>query len=236
MIIIKAEGQSSGRVLYEEKSKLNIDINEENREVLKNLPKEHIVSRELIFDSAASIFQKIPNQNTDAIERETDKGKMVLKMDEPDNRIYCDMMGKKRIEQRDFMSHLFLIEIPFSASTWKFTGRQKNILNYSCQEAVLQDTMRKVTAWFTSAIPVSTGPYGVCNLPGLVLGAELNGGDLSFEAKSIDLMSIDHKLIVRPSEGKKVTREEFNKIVMEKKKEMQDQGDGNGNVIIRINK
>ena len=154
-------------------------------------------------------------------------------MDGPDNKVYCDLKDKKKTEQRDFMSRQFLIETPFSASTWKLTGNQKSILNYSCQEAVLQDTSRKVKAWFTSAIPVSTGPNGVCNLPGMVLEAEYNGGQQTYVAKSVSLEPVDNKLIVRPKEGKKVTREEFNAIVKEKEKEMGGDGSGN-NVIIRV--
>ena len=237
MIFSNADGQNSGSIIYEQKSKLNIDIDDDNQEMLSNVPKEHISSRELIFDSTASIFQSISKKNEDeTIEGESGKGTMVIKMNVPDDHIYCDLIGKRRIEQRDFMSRKFLIEIPFSSSSWKLTGRQKDILNYPCQEAILQDTIRKVTAWFTSAIPLSTGPSGVCNLPGLVLRAELNGGEISFEAKSIDLKAVDHKSIVRPTEGKKVSREEFNKIVMEKNKEMDEQGGGNGNVIIHIKK
>jgi len=229
--------QKSGRIIYEQKSKLNIDIDDEHADALRDIPKEHITTKELLFDSIASIFQKDPGKNKDeAIHNETEKGAMIIRMDEPDDKMYCDLVGKKRIEQRDFMSRTFLIEIPFSASNWKLTGNQKKILDYTCQEAILQDTMRKVTAWFTPEIPVSTGPNGVCNLPGLVLAAEFKGGEMTFEAKSVELTPIDQKKIVRPKEGKKVTRDEFNTIVMEKQKEMEEQGEGNGNVIIRIKK
>ena len=235
--VITTEAQNSGRVVYEEKAKLNINIDSENQEMLNSLPKEHIVSKELIFDANASIFQEIAKTNSDdELTKESEHGRMVIKMDSPNSHIYCDLVEKKRVEQRDFMSRTFLIEVPFSASVWKLTGKQKTILNYTCQEAVLQDNARKLTAWFTSEIPVSTGPNGVCNLPGLVLGAEMNGGEISFDAKSIKLEPVDHKLIVKPTEGKKVTREEFNKIVAEKTREMGEQGDGNVNVIILIKK
>ncbi len=235
--IVRAGENNSGRIVYEQKTKLNIDIDSEHAEAIQDLPKEHITSRELIFDSTASIFQKTAVKNSDeAIQKETGKGTMVIKMEEPDERMYCDLVEKKRIEQRDFMSRKFLIEIPFSASTWKFTGGQKKILNYNCQEAVLQDTTREVTAWFTPEIPVATGPYGLCNLPGLVLFAEFRGGEMTFEAKSIELVPVDHKKIIKPSEGKKISREDFNKLVMEKQKEMEELGEGNGNVIIRIKK
>lgn len=237
IIFSNISGQNSGVIIYEQKSKLNINIDSDNQEMLNNLPKEHVSTKELIFDSTASLFHEQIKQNSDeVIESETGHGKMVIKMNSPDDRIYCDLIGKKRIEQREFMSRKFLIETPFSSSTWKLTGNQKNILNYPCQEAILQDTTRIVKVWFASSIPFPTGPYGACNLPGMVLGAEFMGGEISFEAKSVEFKKIDHKLISRPTEGKKVSREEFNKIVMEKNKEMEESGEGNGNLIIRIKK
>ena len=235
--ILIMNAQKSGKIIYEQKSKLNIEINSENAAALRNIPKEHISNKELIYDSTASLFQRVAKKNADeAIESETDHGRMVIKMDEPDEHIFCDLVGQKRIEQREFMSRMFLIEIPFTASTWKLTGNQRIILNYNCQEAILQDSVRKIKAWFTPAIPLATGPNGICNLPGLVLAAEMNGGEVTYEAKSIDANPVDHKLIVRPKDGKKVTRDEFNKLVQDKRKEMQDQGDGDGNMIIRIRK
>jgi GLPGLI family protein len=234
---LNTQAQNSGRIVYEQKTKLNINIDSEHEAALANVPKEHVSSRELLFDSTASIFQKEPDKNADeTIQQESEHGPMVIKMTEPDDKMYTDLVGKKRLEQRDYMSRKFLIEIPFSASNWKLTGNQKKILNYICQEAILQDTMRKVRAWFTPEIPVSTGPQGICNLPGLILAAEMKGGDVTFEAKSIELKPVDHKQIVKPKEGKKVTRDEFNQMVMEKQKEMDEQGDGNGNMIIRIRK
>ncbi len=237
IVLSNTSGQNSGVIIFEQKSKLNININSDNQEMLNNLPKEHISIKELIFDSTASLFHEHKKQDSEeVIESEAGEGKMILKMNSPDDRIYCDLLGKKKIEQREFMSRKFLIEIPFNSSTWKITGNQKNILNYSCQEAILQDTSRNVKVWFTSSIPLSTGPYGACNLPGMVLGAEYKGGEVSFEAKSVEFKKIDHKLITRPTDGKKVSREEFNKMVIEKNKEMEESGEGNGGIIFHIKK
>src|SRR6185369_6523624 len=126
------------------------------------------------------------------------------------------------------------IESDLSQMQWKLTGNQKMILNYPCQEAILQDTSKKVTAWFTPAIPVSTGPNGYSNLPGLVLSADIDNGKRIINATSIDLKEIDKSILVKPTEGKKVTKEAFNKIVDEKRKEMQQENGGNGDVIIKI--
>ena len=100
IIFSNISGQNSGVIIYEQKSKLNINIDSDNQEMLNNLPKEHVSTKELIFDSTASLFHEQIKQNSDeVIESETGHGKMVIKMNSPDDRIYCDLIGKKRIEQ-----------------------------------------------------------------------------------------------------------------------------------------
>jgi len=111
---------------------------------------------------------------------------------------------------------------------------QKIILNYPCQEAVLKDTSRKIVAWFTSAIPVSTGPNGYANLPGIILAADIDSGKVAIAATNVELKDFDAKIMIKPTEGKKVTKEQFEKIKEEKRKEMQQEFGGNGNVIIKV--
>src|SRR5205085_9079907 len=111
------QAQTSGRIVYEQKTKLNIDIDSDNPELMKNIPKEHVSSHELLFDSTSSIYRKIAGKNSEsAIENENEHGKMIIKMDEPDEKIFCDLIGKVKTEQRDFMTRKFLIGIPFTSS------------------------------------------------------------------------------------------------------------------------
>jgi GLPGLI family protein len=114
------------------------------------------------------------------------------------------------------------------------TGNQKKILDYTCNEAVRQDGDKKITAWFTSAIPLSSGPAQYGGLPGMIMEVNVNDDELSMTAVDLSFTSVDKKLLVKPTEGKKVTEAEFRQIVDEKTKEMQEQNGGNGNVIIRM--
>jgi GLPGLI family protein len=230
-----ANAQEKGRVVYQEKVKLEIMLDSSHAEMMADLPKERTTQKELLFTTESSLYQNDKNNKSQDVDRESeDGGRVVIKIDQPDDKVYCDLKNNKIIEKRDFMTRLFLIESDMTKMNWKLTGNQKTILGYPCQEAVLQDTTKKVIVWFTAAIPVATGPNGYSNLPGLILAADINNGKVLITASSVDLKDFDMALLVKPKDGKKVTKEEFNKIVADKRKEMQEENGGNGNVIIKI--
>ncbi|MEO8146853.1 MAG: GLPGLI family protein [Bacteroidia bacterium] len=233
-ISIAVAQKNSGRVNYEEKVKLNIQL-DSNAMDMPDLPKEKTISTELLFTADASLYQlNKAKQKDESIDHEEDGNRVVIKMDIPDNKVYYDIKNKKRIEQKDFMSRKFLIETTMDKSQWKLTGNQKTILNYPCQEATMTDNGKKIIAWFTSAIEAFSGPSVYIGLPGFVMAVDVNDGERTITATSVELQPIDQKLLVQPKEGKKVTQTEYDKIVEEKRKEMQKEYGGNGNMIIKI--
>ncbi len=232
-----ASAQTTGKIAYDEKVKLEIKIEGNGEDdMLSSLPKERTLQKELYFTPDASLYQsdKTKQKSQDIDQASDDGGHVMIKMNEPDDKVYCDLKNNKKIEQRDFMSRMFLIESDLKKMEWKMTGNQKMILNYPCQEAVLKDTGKKVVAWFTSAIPVSTGPNGYANLPGLILAADIDSGRVIITASNVGLKDFDTKIMVKPTGGKKVSKEQFEKIKEEKRKEMKEEFGGNGNVIIKI--
>jgi len=164
--------------------------------------------------------------------------KIMIKMQEPDNKMYTDFLAKKQIEQREFMTRMFLIEKELGVSDWKLTGNEKTILGYSCQEATREpNDSTKIVAWFTPSIPIPAGPGEYLNLPGLVLAVDFDNGKHTLTAKSIEAIEVNNKMLAKPKEGKKTTEAEYKKIVDEKMKEMGAEGTGNGTrMMIRIEK
>jgi GLPGLI family protein len=151
------------------------------------------------------------------------------------DKIYCDLKSLKKTEQKEFMTRMFLIESDLSASDWKFTGNSGIVLGYNCQEAILKDTINVTKAWFTASIPVSAGPAGFYGLPGLILKVDINDGKRIITATSIDPSMEVTDFLIKPKEGKKVTQEEYRKIVADKMKEMgHENGQGTNHVMIRI--
>lgn len=231
--------QTSGRIEYSEKVKLVLHVEGNAEEdMINSLPKEHISQKELLFNSSASIYQsnKQKAANKDKETMDGDGAHVMIKMKEPDDKVYCDLINKLKTEQRDFMSRLFLVESNLSNLQWKLTGEQKMILNYPCQEALLKDSSKTVRVWFTPSLPISSGPNGYGNLPGIILEADWDNGKVNIVATKIELKEIDTSFLKKPKDGKKVTKEAFEKIKEEKRKEMEAENGGNGNVIIKIRK
>lgn len=225
--------QQSGTVSYQEVRKLDLHF-EGDMPPPPGLPTEHTNKTLLLFTDAASLYQNDTlNSDNMNIDRESeDGGRVFIQMAPPDNKIYFDLTGKKMVQQREFMQRKFLIEDAIVTEGWKLTGKQKMILNYPCSEATVTDSTRTVSAWFTPAIPVSTGPSNYVGLPGLILEVNVNNGEQVITALSVSA-EVNVNSIAKPKDGKKVTQAEFDKIVEEKLKEMGVDG-GRPGIVIKI--
>ena len=228
----------SGEVVYEEIMKLDIQLEGLDEQMVAQIPKERKSEKVLHFTEEEAMFE---NQLKDDPEENmhTEGSGMMIKMYQPDNKTYIDLTNKKVIEQKEFMSRVFLIESELAQEKWKMTGKQRKILDYACQEAITQVEGKDVHAWFTPQIAVAAGPGKFCSLPGLVLAVEMNDGDMKLEAIGIELKPVDKSVLKKPTKGKKVTHEEYLAIVAEKMKEMGVEGEGPGTgsghaVVIRI--
>jgi len=78
----------------------------------------------------------------------------------------------------------------------------------------------EVTVWYTPQIPVSNGPAEYWGLPGLIL--EVNADRTTILCSKIVMNPEEKEAIKKPSKGKEVSQEEYNKIVKEKVEEMRE--------------
>jgi GLPGLI family protein len=77
-------------------------------------------------------------------------------------------------------------------------------------------------------IPVSTGPDDFFGLPGLILHVDINEGERLITAQGIDLKTLDENEIVRPTEGKKISSDDFAELRDKKMEEMKQERGGKG--------
>jgi GLPGLI family protein len=217
----------AGVVRYESVRKLEIRLADDD-EVAGMLPRELKTVKELFFTSGQALFRAADEQTEAEAFRESAGGnEIVIRIKEPELIIYSDLNSRINTEQREFMSRYFLIETPTDTARWKLTGNSKKILDYNCLEAELQGS--HAVAWFAPDLNVSCGPEGYCGLPGLILALEVGEGERSYNAITVELK--DPGTLARPDQGRKVSRREFDTLVAEKEKEMEESG--NKGVFIR---
>lgn len=231
---------TSGTVKYQETVKVEIHLEGAGAEFANMIPKERKSNKILYFNQDAALFladKEAAEEENMAFEGEG--GMVMIRTSEPDNKLYTDLKNKKQIEQREFMTRMFLVEGSMETSPWKLTGNEKTILGYACQEATMEKDSIKTVAWFTPSIAVAAGPANYNNLPGLVLEVNYNDGKRILTATSLE-PTVDQAKLVKPKEGKKVTKEEFKQIMDEKMKEMGiERGEGHAEgatMMIRISK
>jgi len=224
----------AGSVIYQQTVKLDIQLEGDAAQFAHALPKERKSEKILHFTEESALFE---NHHVEDVEEAMDmhgEGSMMIKMIEPDNKLFTDLENKLQIEQKEFMSRVFLIEKDIEKGGWKLTGNQKKILEYACQEAITEEEGTMVHAWFTPEISIPLGPGEFGNLPGLVLGVDINDGEQIIEATSVELKPVDIEILKKPRKGKKVTEEEYQAIVEEKMKEMGAEGEGGSGHAVMI--
>ncbi len=229
---------ASGRIIYEEKIKLEIKLEGDAEQYASMLPKERKAEKVLLFTGDVTLFEDGKSAGED-MAAQHGEGMMIRMMGSGENKIFTDMNSSRVIEKRDFMNRIFLVEREMADTKWKITGNQKVILGYACMEAFSLDTTGvKTVVWFAPSFGAKGGPGRLNNLPGMVLEADVNNGLRTYVAKSAEPVAPEALKIEKPEGGKKVTEDEYRVIVEEKMKEMGveegSRGEGGGHVRIVI--
>lgn len=76
-------------------------------------------------------------------------------------------------------------EEPTDMQQWTLLPGDTVILGYNCRRARMSYGGREWTAWYTEEIPVSSGPWKLCGLPGLILHAQDQSGTHTFSAYTV---------------------------------------------------
>jgi GLPGLI family protein len=234
---LEAQEPGKGKVTYQQTVKIEIKLDGEAAAQLAGMiPTERKSEKILWFNPEATLYENGQAAGNDEMAAMHGGANVMIRMSEPDNKIYRALHTGTVTEQREFMTRSFLIE-ETPVQSWKITGNQKIILDYPCMEAISGEGDKKVTAWFTPVIPVSSGPGSYGGLPGLILALEANDGKQVTTAIKVEPDLPEADAILKPDKGRQVSREEFDTIVEEKMKEMGAQpGAGGQQMMIRIHR
>ncbi|MDA0684648.1 MAG: GLPGLI family protein [Bacteroidetes bacterium] len=227
-----------GTIRYDRVVKIDIDLPPEMESMRDQIPTENKTAMLLHFNEFESVMQAAPKEESD--DREVRGNGFMFRMggQQGENITYVNHDEGLITEKRDFMGRTFLIEDAQPLLAWKLTGEQSEYIGYAVQKATAVRDSSTIEAWFSPQIPVAIGPERFSGLPGAILVLSVNEGQLSFSATEISLESVAEGAILAPKEGRKVTQEQFDEIMEEKRKEMEAQFGRRGNgarVIMRRN-
>jgi len=245
--------QQEGKILYERTTQLQIRLAGMGDGTERNIPQSRTDKMEVIFGKNQSLRKPVVEETPEPANFES--GGMVIRTFAAgaEDISYFNYDEKRMVDQREFAGKKFLISDSIRPLQWKLTGESKTILGLPCQEAKAQristrmsmmisngEPQRKevadtanITAWFTPAIAVPTGPDYQGQLPGAILEINVNDGRVVFKAIEISRKA-DLAIIKEPKGGKKVTAREF---ADEQQKIMQEMQRNNGGrtQMMRIN-
>jgi len=122
-----------------------------------------------------------------------------------------DRANKKVLHQRVLGGKLYRIEDDEPKHKWKILNEIREVAGYLCMKAETVDSIKGQTlhAWFTTEIPLASGPEGLGGLPGLILMLEVNDGTAIIEASKVTLKEEVEFKEPKKIKGKKVSTEEY---------------------------
>jgi GLPGLI family protein len=221
---------TSGKITYSEVINTKPDMKKAEEQGwaqwAEMVPESMTFKKQLVFNEKASMYVNIKEEE-DPNEKNMVK-RMARRYSNANNQTYINSEINAFVEQQDFMGKTFLIKGEPDKITWKMSGEMKIIMNYPCLKATYEDSTETLEAWFTTEIQVAIGPEKYGQLPGIILELTSKKNKKTLTAIAIDFKEVDTSELSEPVEGKLVTREEYNKIVKRKMKEMKKKGSVGG--------
>lgn len=95
---------------------------------------------------------------------------------------------------------------------WTINNIVKEIGGIKCQNATCKFRGRLYNAWFAPSIPISSGPWKLGGLPGLILDAHDSKNEIVFRFAAIENIKEKQKIIKLPQRAVYTTIKEYNKI------------------------
>lgn len=105
-------------------------------------------------------------------------------------------------------------------------------LDYECMKATTTHNDKDIVAWFAPQIPMQVGPRKYGHLPGAILMLSEEDGKVEIMATKVTLDEQSEE-VKKPTKGKKVTSEEYEKVIEDKMKELNSNSKGNNIFTIR---
>jgi len=213
--VVKPSGGSllqEGKIVYERKINMHRRMTDESMKAM--IPEFNIAKTELYFSGGESIYRNVKTEE-DIRDKagEENNGNLVMRMGGADDQIYKNYAQEKMIQQKELGPKKYIIEDSIYRQNWKMEEVTRVIKGYTCKKATTHNREGKdVIAWYCEDIPSSSGPEIFGGLPGLILELNINDAEIVFSALEIGAGDFDKKIVRAPSDGKKISRKEFQRM------------------------
>lgn len=184
----------------------------------QEVPKQNAAAKRdvgciLLFNSFQSLYyeaskNKVPNlklganDNVETIELDPgNDGLMFFN--------YYDYSSKKLSSNEAIFSRKYFVQEKIVDPKWVIMKEYKKIGSFKCQKAKTFYRNRNYTAWFTSEVPSLAGPWKLHGLPGLILEAESEDGEVKFLFESLTFNPKNEKITMPKTHGKPLTLDAF---------------------------
>lgn len=203
-----------GTIIYERKVNMHKRLSGEQESMRNMVPEFTTFKMQLLFSENESIFKQV-EQEEDIREQAGDSQpeRLVIRMG-GDNEVYKNYASGKMIELRELGPRKYIIEDSLRTAQWKLDESEiKNIKGYSCKKATTKSVQgMDVVAWYTDQITCPSGPETFGGLPGMILELNINDGEIVFSPLDV-IDAGDKKLVKAPTNGKKISKKEFQKML-----------------------
>ncbi|MBC7827487.1 MAG: GLPGLI family protein [Chitinophagaceae bacterium] len=205
-----------GKIIYERKVNMHKRLTGDQESMRNMVPEFTTGKMQLLFSDHESIFKKMEEEE-DIREQAggAEEDRTVVRMG-GDNEVYKNYGIGKVIELRELGPKKYIIEDSIRLLEWKLDEADtKTIKGYTCKKATAKNPQGlDILAWYTDQIVCTSGPEIFGGLPGMILELNIADGEIVFTPLEI-LNSADQKLVKAPTNGKKITRKEFQKMLEE---------------------
>jgi GLPGLI family protein len=231
-----------GTIIYERKINMHKMMQDEQMRAM--MPEFRISKHMLLFSDSTSIYKAVPEDEApDPIDGGGGGPRVIMRFGNDGGELYKNFATSKSIELRELGAKFFIIEDSIKTQKWKLSDETKNILGHLCHKATTQQTQMMagairittnvdkadtakqktpqlqtkqvdVVAWYADDIQTPVGPENNGGLPGVILQLSVDNEQTTYTATEIK-KEVNKKELKEPVKGKKVTRQEFQKLAME---------------------
>lgn len=170
---------------------------------------------ELVFNDSISVFKLEDGYYPSTYEEKlaaTKAGVSVPKyMNLNQNKSFFNNKGNPIVDEKEF---LIYDTLDFK---WEILNEEKKIDNFTVIKAIgvanKNERTVNVIAWFAPELPYRHGPFGIGNLPGIIL--EMQIGTIHYTTKEINMKNNNEKIEI-PKKGKIISIETYYKIIKDR--------------------